>query len=160
MASETDVRSAKEEKPKSSALIWIIVAVANLVLVGGGAFFVFKRAPEAEEAPESAAASAQETGPMLELDPFIANLNEPDGNRYLKVTLSVEMADVPALQEADKQVIKLRDTVLLFLSSLGVADTQGAEGKEEIRKALLARARRILGKKTVRGIFYSEFVLQ
>lgn len=166
MATETEEPAgAKDAKPKSGATLWIIVGVVNLVLIAGGAFFVLTRssaADSAKAAPHAApkAPPPEVAGPMLKLEPFIANLNEPDGNRYIKMTLAVEMADEPALLAADKQVARLRDAVLVFLSSLGVADTQGAEGKEAIRKELLDRSKRALGAKAVQGVFYSEFVLQ
>ena len=149
---------AGEEK-RSGKLVWIIVAAVNVVLIGGGAFFFLSRKP-AEAAAHAPPTPASTAGPMLKLDPFIANLNEPDGNRYLKVTLAVEMVDEVALAAADKQLIKLRDAVLMFLSSLGVTDTQGAEGKEDIRKELLVRSKKLLGEEAVKGVFYSEFVLQ
>jgi len=157
MSSETP----KGEEKKSGKLIWIIVAAANVALIGGGAFFFLSRKPAAEPAAAHAAPSeAAAAGPMLKLDPFVANLNEPDGNRYLKVTLAVEMADELALAAADKQLTKLRDAVLMFLSSLGVTDTQGVEGKEEIRKELITRSKKLLGEQAVKGVFYTEFVLQ
>jgi flagellar FliL protein len=160
--------SAGEAKPKSGAMLWIIVGVVNVVLIGGGAFFVLTRssaadpaqgAPGAHGAPPAAGAPAA-SGPLLKLDPFVANLNEPDGNRYIKVTVAVEVADDVALAAADKLVPRLRDAVLVFLSSLGVTDTQGAEGKEAIRKELLDRARKVLGERVAKNVFYSEFVLQ
>jgi len=167
MATQTET-PAGDAKPKSGAMLWIIVGIVNVVLLGGGAFFVLTRSSAAKtaepadpHAPQPAvAANAGGAGPILKLDPFVANLNEPDGNRYIKLTMAVEMADEPALQAADKQVTRLRDAVLVFLSSLGVTDTQGAEGKEAIRKELLDRSKRVLGAQAVRGVFYSEFVLQ
>jgi flagellar protein FliL len=156
-----EAEPTKAEKPRSGATLWIIVGAVNVVLIGGGAFFVLSRSPSAEPAKkQEPAAAAPHAGPMLKLDPFIANLNEPDGNRYLKTTLALEMADEAAMQAADKHVTELRDSVLVYLSSLGVADTQGAEGKEAIRKELLGRARRAFGTEAVHGVFYSEFVLQ
>ena len=173
MATSSETPAEGAAKPKSGAMLWIIVGVVNLVLIGGGAFFVLTRSSSADpaepaqhaadphgEKPAEAAAATGGSGPLLKLDPFVANLNEPDGNRYIKVTLAVEMADEAALGAADKQVPRLRDGVLVFLSGLGVTDTQGAEGKEAIRKELLDRARRVLGEQAAKNVFYSEFVLQ
>ena len=51
------------------------------------------------------------------LDPFIVNLADPVGNRYLRVKLALDLGS-PALQaEVEQRIPQLRDSILILLSS-------------------------------------------
>ncbi|MEO5345169.1 MAG: flagellar basal body-associated FliL family protein [Magnetococcus sp. YQC-9] len=79
----------------------ILPLVALLVGVGGGYFIGSsmgsKQVAEAEKlepTPEQKAKKPGEmVGAMFKLDPFVVNLNETKGNRYLKTTIQLEMDD-------------------------------------------------------------------
>ena len=117
---------------------------------GGGA----AEAKHAEADP-----SAEVTGLVVDLDPFIVNLDEPGTSRYLKITLELEL--MPKIPEEaivkNKQLI--RDTVLSHLSGLHVKDTLGAEAKEKIRTDLMAKLTKLMPDK-IRRMFFQEFVVQ
>jgi flagellar FliL protein len=140
-------------------------AVLGLLVLNLGAtgFVVFKlltaQPAEAAAAHGPAAAPTSEvTGPVVALDPFVVNLDEPGTSRYLKVTLQLEV--IPGAEEAlvkSKELI--RDTILSHLSGLHVKDTLGAEAKDKIRQDLLAKVAKLLGDK-VRRLFFQEFVVQ
>jgi flagellar FliL protein len=143
-------------------------AVLGLLLLNLGAtgFVVFKllTAPAAEAAaPHAAVAagppSAEVTGPVVALDPFVVNLDEPGTSRYLKVTLELEL--MPEGEQAltrSKQLV--RDTILSHLSGLHVKDTLGAEAKDKIRQDLMAKVSKLLGPEKVRRMFFQDFVVQ
>lgn len=117
---------------------------------GGGA----AEAKHAEADP-----SSEVTGVVVDLDPFIVNLDEPGTSRYLKITLELELMP-KVLEEAvvkNKQLI--RDTVLSHLSGLHVKDTLGAEAKDKIRTDLMAKLTKLMPDK-IRRMFFQEFVVQ
>lgn len=143
-------------------------AVLGLLLgnLGATGFVVFKllTGPQAEAAaPHGAAAKAVETaevtGPVVALDPFVVNLDEPGTSRYLKVTLELEL-----MPEAEQAVTKsrqlVRDAILSHLSGLHVKDTLGAEAKDRIRGDLMASLVKLLGPEKVRRMFFQDFVVQ
>src|SRR5690606_17164917 len=122
------------------------VVVALLVLnLGTSGFSTFKLAtekPATAPAPEAAAPSTSEvTGPVIALDPFVVNLDEPGQSRYLKVTLQLELVrpDAETVIEKNKQVI--RDAILSHLSGLKLADTLGTAAKDKLRVDLLDKTR-------------------
>jgi flagellar FliL protein len=131
--------------------------------LGATGFVVFKllTAQPAEAAavhPAPAAPTAEVTGPVIALDPFVVNLDEPGTSRYLKVTLQMEV--VPGAEEAlTKSKELIRDTILSYLSGLHVKDTLGTEAKDKIRQDLLAKVGKLLGEK-VHRLFFQEFVVQ
>jgi flagellar FliL protein len=133
--------------------------------LGGTGFVAFKllTAQPAEAAPPHPAAAesgSTVTGPVVALDPFVVNLDEPGTSRYLKVTLEMEMipAEGEILVTKSKQLI--RDAILSHLSGLHVKDTLGAEAKEKIRGDLLAKVTKLLGPEKVRRLFFQDFVVQ
>src|SRR5947207_313350 len=80
----------------------IIVAVVLLLAGGGGAawwFGLLSHGAPAEAKEEGEAKEKRpEVGALLALDPFIANLADEDGKRYLKATVQIEFLEgrVPA----------------------------------------------------------------
>src|SRR5580692_8477926 len=68
--------------------------LALLVLnLGVSGFATFKLATAAEEAPARPAEPPPHeiSGPVVPLDPFVVNLDEPGTSRYLKVTIQLEV---------------------------------------------------------------------
>jgi len=142
----------------------LLLLVLNL---GASGFLVFKTvttppaaAATAEPKKEEKAEGAVK-GPVVPLDPFVVNLDEPGNPRYLKLTLQLEMSNEDAaksLEEGAKQPI--RDQVLGYLSGLKVADTLGEANKQKIRDGVLGRVGAAIGKDNVRRLFITDFVVQ
>lgn len=136
--------------------------VLNLAATG---FVVFKlMTAHPAEAVASAhtpppPATSEVVGPVVGLEPFVVNLDEPGTSRYLKCTIQLEL--VPKAEETlarSKELV--RDAVLSYLSGLHVKDTLGAEAKDKIRQELLARITKLLGPDKVRRMFFQDFMVQ
>ena len=156
-------KAVEPAAPKTSKAV-LGLLVVNLLATGFTAFKVATAPPAgagaaaAAEHAEHVEAGSEITGPVVALDPFIVNLDEPGTSRYLKVTLEVEVAPkAPEALEKSKQLV--RDTVLSYLSGLHVKDTLGAEAKDKIRNELTERLKKLMPEK-VRRLFFQEFVVQ
>ena len=157
---DTDLDEEFLPKPPTPLLVKLtfLLVVINL---GGTGYAAFRKPEPVIVQAAPAPPPMNEPGPMADLDPFIVNLNEPESPRYLKTKFAVELKneDSKALFERSKPAI--RDGVLRYLSSLTVADTLGADSKRNIREAVLAVVREQMGDKDqVRGVYFSEFVVQ
>lgn len=148
---------------KTSKVV-LALLVLNLGASGFGAFKLVTAQPvSAAPAPEEKHETNEKievTGPVIAMDPFVVNLNEPAASRYLKVTMQAELVtrEAEALLDKNKQVI--RDTVLGYLSSLKLTDTLGAEAKDTMRAEVLKRIEAVVGPRKVRRLFFQEFVVQ
>jgi flagellar protein FliL len=114
---------------------------------------------KAEHAEHAKEEGNEVTGPVVALDPFVVNLDEPGQSRYLKVALELEVA--PTAEEVltkSKQLI--RDAILSHLSGLHLKDTLGAEAKDKLRSDLLAKVTKLIGKDKVKRMFFQDFVVQ
>lgn len=163
--SESEPPEAKPaDKPsgKSSKIVPILL-VLNL---GASGFSTFKLAT-AKAAPaaaaqhvESGATTNEITGPVVALDPFVVNLDEPGQSRYVKVTLQLELVSKDGEHALEKSKLAIRDMILSHLSGLKLADTLGAAAKDKLRTELMTKLVPIVGEHTVRRMFFQEFVVQ
>lgn len=135
--------------------------VLNLAGTGFVAFKLLTAHPaEAAGVPkEKPPVTAEVTGPVVGLDPFVVNLDELGTSRYLKTTLQLELA--PKAEDAlAKSKELVRDAVLSHLAGLHLKDTLGAEARERLRQELLGKIAKLIGPDKVRRIFFQDFVVQ
>jgi flagellar FliL protein len=167
----SDAPAEKPEKPpavpgsKPSKIVLILLAL-NL---GASGFTTFKvvtapepahAAPAEGEAKHAEPVGQEVTGPVVALDPFVVNLDEPGTSRYIKVTLQLELANPEAEHSIEKSKQLIRDMILSHLSGLKLADCLGATAKEKLRTDMVAKLTTILGPNKVRRMFFQEFVVQ
>ena len=156
---EKDGEESKEPKKSKLKLIIIIVAV---LLLGGGGYFgwnMYKKNGD-EAKPESE--EKNKVTIVYPLKSFVVNLADKKGmgKRYLKVTMEVEVESEENRMMVESNTPKVRDTVLLLLSSKQINEINTMEGKLDLKQALLSRMNRILGKGIIKRIYFSEFVVQ
>jgi flagellar FliL protein len=162
MAEEKEeIKDAKEEKaPKKSKLKLIIIAVA-VMLIGAGGIYGYSKYDKGKK--DNAEATKEKIMSIVcPLNSFVVNLQDKTGvgKRYLKITMQLEVG-----KEEDKLLIgnhnaQLRDTILLLLSSQSLKEINTMEGKLDLKQTLLSRMNQILGDTIVRGIYFTEFVVQ
>jgi len=115
---------------------------------------------DAAPAPATERPRREVFGPLVMLDPFVVNLNEPGSPRYLKIQLQVELLDGAAVKTFEKSKTLVRDDLLSYLSGLTMAETLGAENKNHIRGELESRVGELVGEGRVRRIVFADFVVQ
>ncbi len=160
-APEPDPKPAEKAGGKSSKIIPILL-ILNLGASGFGAFKLAtaKAAPAAASHEAAAPTGAEIVGPVVALEPFVVNLDEPGQARYLKVTLQLELVSKEAEAPLEKSKQVVRDTILSHLSGLKLADTLGAAAKDKLRTDLMKKLEPIVGAHSVRRMFFQEFMVQ
>lgn len=166
MSDQPEAEPKKEDKPKAGkgSKVVPLLVVVNLAATGFTAFKVMTTQPAHAEAPpdkpHQAPLTNEVVGPVIPMDPFVVNLDEPGTSRYLKLTIQFELitAEAEAVITKSKQLI--RDTILSHLSGLKHADTLGAPAKEKLRSSLMEKIEKIVGPNQVRRLFFQEFVVQ
>ncbi|MBF0144528.1 MAG: flagellar basal body-associated FliL family protein [Magnetococcales bacterium] len=161
------------EPSGGGGLMKLILPVVALLIGAGGGYFLgqsmaHKSAEEAalaEPKPEEEAEQSDPSklvGEMFKLDPFVVNLNEPRGNRYLKTTIQLEMEkDKPKLkEELTARQAQLQDIILALLTSKNSQELQALEGKFRLREELMSRINALVVSGTVTRVYFTEFVIQ
>jgi flagellar FliL protein len=162
----------------------LIIIIAAVVLIGGGAaFFLLKgggdegvvedggHEPKAEKhAPakkKDSGAHGEESGggdqegPTVHLlKPFIVNLQDQSGGRYLKLTLNLELTSPEAAGSLKVNGPRIRDSIIILLSSKSYADIGTVEGKYKLRDEIVNRINQFLPDNSVKTAYFTEFVIQ
>ncbi|GAB4361646.1 MAG: flagellar basal body-associated FliL family protein [Deltaproteobacteria bacterium] len=177
MAPETSPKGGKK-KGKAKLLIIAVLVLA----VGGGAAWYFKvhRAAAKESGEKTAQAGEKgessghgehgahgekegEGGPKTlyyKLEPFILNLADIDSNRYLKVSVSLEFDTPSSMEEAERRVPQIRDSMILLMSSLTYGDIHSVAGKITLQSEIQNRLNSILQPGAVKRVYFTDFVVQ
>lgn len=165
MAEEDKKGKEKEEEAppkKGSNIKWIIIGVVILLVLGGGGFISWKTFlnPAQEEVSKESATMKVELGPTFPLDTFIVNLAGTSGERYLKVTMELELKESALISELERRKPQVRDTVLLLISSKTFEDVATFRGKTKLRNEITARLNGILAPGSIKKVYFTEFVVQ
>jgi flagellar FliL protein len=171
-------------KKKSSKLL--LIALPLVLVIGGGAGAYFAGLPpfgakkddaehaeaNAEKAAESSAAEhgkpvvkgAAKTvkggGALRPLDPFIANLADEGGNRYLKATMQIEFSGPTVPESFDAHLPQIRDLILTLLSSRTFDQIRTPDGKQNLREDVIERINHALEQDAAKAVYFTEFIVQ
>ena len=143
-------------------LIPLVGGVVGLLLVAGGGawWFLHRSHPEPVVEAKQEPAEKPDVGAELALDPFIANLADEDGKRYLKATLQLEFFDRKVPEEFNARLPQMRDLLLTLFTSKLFAEIRTPEGKSLLRDDIINRVNRALRKDLVKAVYFTEFIVQ
>ncbi|MDR0827871.1 MAG: flagellar basal body-associated FliL family protein [Desulfovibrio sp.] len=163
---------ADEAPPKKkSKLKLLIVIFIILVIMGGGgaaAWFLFlgdKLMPMIKnftnknpvEVTEQAAPPPSST---VALPVFTTNLADPLGQRLIRLHLELETTDALVKNEVARNNARIRDAILLLLSSKSFADLSTPEKKVQLKNEITERLNAILGRGKISQVFITDLVVQ
>lgn len=148
----------------------ILIGVLGLLLLAaiGVAAYMMGRAstPTAEPPSEVGTETAPNAGTkvlsglMVEIEPFIVNILDVEGTRYLKAAITLEVDNEMAMKEAGERMPQIRDAILLLMSNKTFSEMSDLQGKLQLRAELLSRINSFFRKGKVQKIYFTEFVVQ
>ncbi|HUK35936.1 MAG TPA: flagellar basal body-associated FliL family protein [Vicinamibacterales bacterium] len=148
--------------PKSKKLLLILV-IAILAVAGGAAFWVMKkRTAPATESHEKQAAAADAAAGVVSFEPFIVNLADGGGSRFLRLTVRLVLPSEEAehLSKNEVALARARSAILEVLSEQSSDRLVTAAGKADLKKAILERADGVFRPAKVDDVLFSDFVVQ
>lgn len=165
------------KKKSKFKLIMILVALLLVIASAAGGFWWFSSrdgssimsaipgmgasAGGTEEVKTTAPGAPQVVQTLtVPLPTVTVNLSDPSGTRYLKVGMEVEVSSADAVPEIQGQTAKIRDAIIILLSSKTYAELSTAEGKIQVKNEVASRLNQILGTPRVVRIYFTEFVVQ
>ena len=141
-------------------LKWIIIGAVSLGIVAaavGGGLYYFHGAETAKKKPQ---APPPIIGTLWPMEPYIVNLRDNNGERYLKVVLQLEMSNPELLSELNLLKPKLRDSTLDLLSTRSYQELQEFSGKQKLREDIMIRLNSFLTSGKIVRIYFTDFVIQ
>jgi len=176
--------SSPKEKKSGNMLMIIIIVVLILIIIGGAvvAFLLMgddeeidatkNQAPQAIEKsspkPRRSTSSSNyndtrklsDIGILYPLDTFTVNLKSDSGRRYLKVTMSLELEGEELSLELDAKSAVLRDRIIRILTSKSLEEISSKKGKQKVSDQIQETLNAMLTDGSIRGIYFTEFVIQ
>lgn len=170
MAENLDEPVSNAGKGGSKTLLIIVIAgfLLFMILAGAGFFILWKKLP----GPENTKAGTNENkieeeqsvqltvGPVFSLEPFVVNLADPAGNRYLRTKMTLELGNEELLEKMDKLVFPVRDKILTILSSKKYLEINTAQGKKQLRTEISTTVDGLIGKGSVKKVYFSDLVVE
>jgi flagellar FliL protein len=147
-----------EEPKKKSKLKWIIIASVALAVVAAGTiagFYLMTKAGPKKAVPEKPTVIS-----ILPMDPFVVNIAETNGERYLKVVIQLEVSDPGVAPELEQLKPRIRDSILDLLTPKTYKDLMDLAGKQRLREDIAGRINNILQRGKVTKVYFTDFVIQ
>jgi flagellar FliL protein len=174
---EKPAEGAEAPKKKSklpligSGVVVLVGAVVALWYLGVGPFAggapkhseasaaVGEEGGHGEEAEGDDGHGGGKAGGILALEPFIANLADDGGRRYLKATFQVDFGGhVPPAIEG--RLPQTRDLLLTLFTSKTFDEIRTPEGKQQLREEIIARVNQVLDRDLAKAVYFTEFIVQ
>ncbi len=179
---ESTEENAPAEKKSSNMLMIIIIVVLVLIIVGGAVValllmggdddeVVAQSAPQSNEravsqpkrsnsSNYSSSRKLSDIGILYPLDTFTVNLKSDAGHRYLKVTMSLELEGEELSLELDNKSPVLRDRIIRILTSKSLEEISSKKGKQKVSDQIQDTLNAMISDGQIRGIYFTEFVIQ
>ena len=179
---EESTEEGTEKKPNNMLMI-IIIVVLVIIILGGVIVGILLMSSDDEQervsvsqAQERPAArksrgntnnndyqdarQLSDIGILYPLDTFTVNLKSDAGRRYLKVTMSLELDGDELSLELDAKSPVLRDRVIRILTSKTLEEISSKQGKQKVSDQVMNTLNAMISDGEIRGIYFTEFVIQ
>lgn len=153
-----------EPKPAASKGLGkkiLIILIGLVLLLGAGGFLgyilLFGEKGRINTA-NFMTKKAKEKTVLFSLEPFILNLSDP--GRHLKVAVQFELLQKDDETMVREGIAKLRDTIIMLLSSKTTDTVSSPEGKFQLKDEILLRANQAMNKEVFKNVYFTDFVMQ
>lgn len=151
--------------------LFIILAIVNMAVVAGVAAMLYlgqkKKAHEANiddvihgEHEEQAKEKLDKdfVGKLVPLETFLVNLAGSRGRKLAKVNMELEVSNGEVQEEIDKLKPKIRDIIIIIVSSKTYAQISTKEGKDQLRDEIRDQVNLFLTKGQIQKVYFTEFI--
>jgi len=151
--------------------LFIILAIVNmLVVIGVGAMLYLDKQKKAHEpgiedviqgekaALEEESKTKDFIGQLVPLETFLVNLSGSRGRKLVKINMELEMSSPEAQEEVEKIKPKIRDYIIIIVSSKSYAEISTKEGKDSLREEIKNQVNLFLTKGRINKVYFTEFL--
>lgn len=158
-----EAQAEPEERPKKKSRKPFLAGVVLMALLGGGGFFAAYtgRLPFLHREPAAEAHAEPEALPdiaFVPLSPLVVSLGPESGNRFLHFTAEIEV-EKPHESEVTLLIPRILDVLNGYLRAVDAAQLEDATALVKLRAQMLRRVQLVCGKRRVRDLLVTEFVI-
>ena len=153
------------KKKKSKLLTVLLLGLLTTATAAGAWIGGLRNHPAFAFEKKAGAGSADKKKQVfVPLEPFTVNLQDPDRERFLQLSLVLEANDGSAADGIKQKLPIIRSQILLLLSSKTSGELQSANAKRRLAGEILAQARKPLESDTddkgIEQAHFSQFIIQ
>jgi flagellar protein FliL len=175
LASSSSVPPPAAASARFPVVPLLIAVVAGMLIVAlGVGGVVYYLARKGKLPGHAAAVKVEPVVPIathaIVLEPLLVNLADTGGASYLRVALTLRVADASAKKDAepkeekskdgDEAVAAVRDTTLMVLGRQTADGLLAADGKEQLKAELKSALAKRNTDLNVTNIFFTDFLVQ
>lgn len=162
--------AAPASSSRMPTLFFILAVVNMLVVVGVGVMIYLGKQKEAAESNiddvikgESQTQKREEMeedfiGKLIPLETFLVNVAGSRGRKLLKINMELEVDNDDVQIEIEKLKPKIRDIIIINLSSKTYAQISTSDGKEFMRDEIRDQVNLFLTKGKIKRVYFTEFI--
>jgi flagellar FliL protein len=153
---------------KKKLIIIVLAAVLLAAGIGGGGawFFMHGKSDDGGETTKHKKKPAAPVGPpvFVPIDPFTVNLQPENGEQYLQITFTLQVASLEQVELVKDNMPKVRSRLLLLLSSKKASEINTPEGKKKLAEEIMAQVKEPFADKgepqEVTDVLFTSFIIQ
>ncbi len=166
---EKQEQVAEGEEQQGGGKKKLILLLVLLLVLGGGGFAAYKfmfskkekvtQEQKAQKIIEEIKAT-ENVGIMYDLGTFTVNLADKDIERYLRISIILELKNQKIQQEVEKRLPEIKDAIITLLLTKRSTDLKTPEGIEFLKEEITKRANAILPLGGVKNVYFTDFIIQ
>ena len=102
----------------------------------------------------------KEVKKIIELQPFVVNLADTEGSRYLRMSVSIGVGETKEEKPDPILMTRVRNALLAVLTTKTSDEILTPQGKSILRKELLKAARAAIEEPHIEAIYITDFIVQ
>ncbi len=164
---KADPKAAEAPAAAGSKKKLLIMALAGALLLGGGgagAAWYFMQGEEDASSEASKKAKSSEPPQYLQVESFTVNLQPENGDQYLQVQFTLQVAGTDQAELIKANMAKVRNRVLLLLSGKRASEISTVEGKQQLAGEILEAVQRPFeeggDEQEVTDVLFTSFIIQ
>ncbi|MCB9025956.1 MAG: flagellar basal body-associated FliL family protein [Bdellovibrionaceae bacterium] len=159
--------SGKGQKPT----FYILLAIVNmLVIIGIGTMLWMDKKKQAHEpgiddvikgekmAQEEEVKNKDFIGQLIPLETFLVNLSGSRGRKLLKLNMELEVDNENVLAEIEQLKPKIRDIIIVILSSKTYTQVSTKDGKDILRNEIRDQVNLFITKGQIKRVYFTELI--
>lgn len=154
--------AADKAAPKGGGKNKMFIAGGVVAALAGGGYYYKTQAAAHDAAPVERTISPKERG-LVSFDPFVANLADEGGRRFVRATVQLVVGDAGQAAEMTGTPVMAMQARAVILELLGRQLAESLvtpEGKVALRQAIAERVADALHEIEVVDVLFSDFVVQ
>jgi flagellar FliL protein len=137
---------------KTEAVAAVLLGIVMVAAMGSTA------CKKSSSSPNDAT-DAQDKG-VLHLEPFVVNLADTEDNRFLWVGIDLGLDKAVSGKESDASEARVRDCIILVLSTWRADALLAPDGKQEFKDEILHALQDRVPDLGVKEVYFTDFLVQ